>query len=360
MTILIVFISLIVLVVLHELGHFLVAKKFGVKVEEFGVGLPPRIAGVRLGETLYSLNLLPLGAFVRLEGEEGTGMAGNCSYAGKSVLQRSFIVASGVVAFWLVAFLILTFLGATFGIPSQVQDEYPGNAQVQIVAVVPGSPAAAAGLAVGDVIEGFRTQELPIEMNTVSAVQEFTQGHAGQDIIMRVRSGKESYEVTLNVRERVPEGQGPLGVALARTALVSYPWYEAPVKGFLFTWQFTVQVVQGLWQLVAGLVSFRGVPAGTQFLGVVGIFDLLQNAFAGGLASFLLLLALLAVYLAVFNALPIPAVDGGKLLFLAIEAIRKKPVQARIEQRIHAAFFLILISLLLFVTLQDISRLTGN
>ncbi|MDO8655157.1 MAG: site-2 protease family protein, partial [bacterium] len=204
------------------------------------------------------------------------------------------------------------------------------------------------------------TQEGSLETNTVSAVQEFTKSQPGQDVIMRVLSGRESREVTLTIREQVPEGQGPLGVALARAALVSYPWYEAPVKGFMFTWQFTVQVVQGLWQLVSGLMSFQGVPAGTQFLGVVGIFGLLQNAFAFGWASFLSLLALLAVYLAVFNALPIPAVDGGKLLFLAIEAIRKKPVPAIIEQRIHATFFFILIALLIFVTVQDISRLTGN
>lgn len=360
MTILIIFISLFLLIVLHELGHFLVAKKFGVKVEEFGIGIPPRIAGVRFGETLYSLNLLPLGAFVRLEGEEGTGAAGSRSYAGKSVLQRSLIVAAGVVAFWLVAFVILTSLGATSGIPTAVADDFPGKAQVQILAVAPGSPAATAGLKAGDVITGFRTQEGSLDMNTVSAVQEFTKSRAGQDVIMRVLSGKESREVTLTIREQVPEGQGPLGVALARAALVSYPWYEAPVKGFMFTWQFTVQVVQGLWQLVSGLMSFQGVPAGTQFLGVVGIFGLLQNAFAFGWASFLSLLALLAVYLAVFNALPIPAVDGGKLLFLAIEAIRKKPVPAIIEQRIHATFFFILIALLIFVTVQDISRLTGN
>lgn len=360
MTILLIFTSLILLIVLHELGHFVVAKKFGVKVEEFGVGLPPRIAGVRFGETLYSLNLLPLGAFVRLEGEEGAGKIGSRSYAAKSVLQRSLIVAAGVVAFWLVAFLILTFLGATIGIPSAVADDFSGKAQVQVLAIAPGSPADGAGLRVGDVITGFRTKEGVLETNTVSEVQEFTKSHTGQEVIVRLLSGKESREATLSVREQIPEGQGPLGIALARAALVSYPWYEAPVQGFLFTWQFTVQVVQGLWQLVAGLMNFQGVPAGTQFLGVVGIFGLLQNAFAFGWPSFLSLLALLAVYLAIFNALPIPAVDGGKLLFLAIEALRKKPVQARIEQRIHAAFFFILIALLLFVTFQDISRLTGN
>ena len=351
MTILIVFISLILLIVLHELGHFLVAKKFNVKVEEFGVGIPPRIAGVRFGETLYSLNLLPLGAFVRLQGEEGGDPLGNRSYASKSVLQRFLIVAAGVIAFWLIAFFILTFLGATQGIPSQVADDFSGKAWVQILAVAPESPASAAGLTPGDVIEGF---------TTVSQVQEFTASHAGQDVIMNVLSGKDRREVTLNIREHVPAGQGPLGIALARAAFVSYPWYEAPVQAAVFTWQFTVQVLRGLGLLVVNLLSFQGVPEGTQFLGVVGIFGLLQNAFAFGLGSFLSLLALLSVYLAVFNALPIPAVDGGKLLFLAIEAIRKKPVQARIEQRIHTSFFIILIFLLIIVTFQDISRLIGN
>ena len=212
----------------------------------------------------------------------------------------------------------------------------------------------------GDVIEGFRMQEGFVEITTVSQVQEFTVSHAGQDVVMNVLSGKDRREVTLNIREHVPAGQGPLGIALARAAFVSYPWYEAPVQAAVFTWQFTVQVLRGLGLLVVNLLSFQGVPEGTQFLGVVGIFGLLQNAFAFGLGSFLSLLALLSVYLAVFNALPIPAVDGGKLLFLAIEAIRKKPVQARIEQRIHTSFFIILIFLLIIVTFQDISRLIGN
>ncbi|MBI2452969.1 MAG: site-2 protease family protein, partial [Parcubacteria group bacterium] len=297
MTILIVFISLILLIVLHELGHFLVAKKFNVKVEEFGVGLPPRIAGVRFGETLYSLNLLPLGAFVRLQGEEGEGALGNRSYASKSVLQRFLIVAAGVVAFWLIAFFILTFLGATSGVPSQVADDFSGKAWVQILAVAPESPASAARLAPGDVIEGFRVREGLVEITTVSQVQEFTLSHAGQDVIMNVLSGKDRREVTLHIREHVPDGQGPLGIALARAALVSYPWYEAPVRAAMFTWQFTVQVLRGLWLLAANLLSFQGVPEGTQFLGVVGIFGLLQNAFAFGLGSFLSLLALLSVYL---------------------------------------------------------------
>ncbi|MDP2735032.1 MAG: site-2 protease family protein, partial [bacterium] len=154
MALFVVIISFLVLIVLHELGHYLFARKYGVKVEEFGIGLPPRIVGKKMGETVYSLNLLPLGAFVRLEGEEGV-VPGPRSFSSKSLWQRAVIVAAGVVAFWLVAALIFTGLGMTTGVPTGIGDEQVAgvlNPKVQILSVAPDSPAKEAGIEVGDII----------------------------------------------------------------------------------------------------------------------------------------------------------------------------------------------------------------
>ena len=154
MTLIIVLISFLVLIILHELGHYLFAKKFGVKVEEFGIGLPPRLIGKKFGETIYSINLLPLGAFVRLEGEEKV-VPGPRSFSAKPIWQRMVIVAAGVVAFWIVAVLIFTGLGMTSGIPTGIGDEETQgitNPKVQILAVAKDSPAHQAGIELGDSI----------------------------------------------------------------------------------------------------------------------------------------------------------------------------------------------------------------
>ncbi len=361
MSLIIVFGSLLFLITLHELGHFLLAKRFGVRVEEFGLGLPPRLTGIRIRETLYSLNLLPLGAFVRLEGEEGKAL-GERSYSSKPLWQRSLIVGAGVIAFWLVSFVIFTGLGATTGVPTAVQDDFIGEAQVQVLEVLPGSPAAKAGIRAGDILQELSTpehQEIK-EISRVSQVQEFTSGNLGKEIIVKVLRSRHPQELPLRIEEQVLAGQGPLGVVLANTAFVSYPWYEAPIRGALLTGLATLRILGGLWQVVVNLVSSQGLPQGVEFMGIVGIVALLENTFAFGWSSFLSLLAVLSLYLAIFNALPIPAVDGGKLLFLALEAVRGKPVAAALEQRIHATFFIVLIVLLLFVTIHDINRLAGN
>ncbi|MBI1984969.1 MAG: site-2 protease family protein [Candidatus Wildermuthbacteria bacterium] len=340
--------SILFLVILHELGHFFVARKFGVKVEEFGIGLPPRLFGKKFGETLYSLNLLPLGAFVRMTGEEERSDDPR-SFSKQSLFARMLIVAGGVLVFWLVAAIIFAGVGATSGIQTALDDSaVQANAKVQILGIAKGSPAEIAGLQAGDTILNF---------TRIGEFQESADSFKGREMSVKIQRGNESFDATLIPRENPPSGEGPLGVMLARTASITYPWYEAPFQGVSIAWNMTLEVVQGLWHTASSLFQRQGLPDGVQLTGPVGIVFLLKNTLSLGISSFLFFLGVLSVYLAVFNVLPIPAADGGRLLFLALEAVRKKPLSQALEQKIIGVSFGVLILLLLYVTVRDVSNL---
>jgi len=360
-TIIVTFISLIGLIVLHELGHFLLAKKFGVKVEEFGIGYPPRVFGKKIGETLYSINLLPFGAFVKIKGEEG-GIEDYQSFVGKPMWQRILIVLGGVVSFWVVAAIILTFVAGVLGLPMAVKDEENHNLinpNVQIVGVANHSPASEAGLKVGDVIIGLEFDEENLTTSKVGEIQEFIRRHQGKEIILTIKSEQEILKKNLTPRDSPPEGEGPIGVALARIALKSYLWYQAPVQGIVTTAYLTTNIVEGWIIGLKNLLGIAKLPPGVklEFMGPLGIFDLLRKNYTRGVNYFLYLISMISVGVALVNILPIPALDGGKLMFLGIEIIRKKPVSEKIEQNVTAIFFALLIILMIYITIKfDIPR----
>jgi len=355
-TILIALFSLIGLMVLHEFGHFILAKKFGVKVEEFGIGLPPRIFGKKIGETIYSLNLIPFGAFVKIHGEEG-GIESAHSFSGKPIWQRALIVIGGVVSFWLIGVVLLSIVFAT-GVPKVIDDEVNSvliNPKVQIVAIAPNSPAQKAELKVGDVIKKLEISGKQVEIDKVKEVQEFTGLHKGQEITLTIERGKETKETTLVPRLSPPEGEGPIGINLVRTTIVNYSLWLAPIKGIEATFYTTVSIIKALALAISNAV--QGLPTGAQFVGPVGIASLIGQAARMGINYFLQFIAIISIYLAIFNILPIPAVDGGKLLFLGIEKIKGSPIKRKIEQNINAIFFTFLIVLMVLVTIKDIIRL---
>ncbi len=369
--ILIVFFTIVALLTLHELGHFLMAKKFGVKVEEFGFGYPPRIYGKKIGETIYSINLLPFGAFVKMMGEEKK-VEHSKSFSQKPLWQRGLIIIGGVVSFWLIGIVIFSILAATWGLPTSIPDDFNGalrGAQVQIVAVDPNSPAAAGGIQMGDTIKELKIKneksfdstqngELvePLKIDKIGQVQDFTGEHLGEEIILTVERGKELFEISLTPRISPPEGEGAMGIALARVAKLKYSWYKAPFQGVLVTFRQTVQI-----PIILGTVLVKAIRGekvqGVRMIGIVGLGDLMGQALKRGFDNFLMFVAMISVWLALFNLFPIPALDGGKLLFLGIEGVRRKPVSQLIEQKITAVFFFLLIGLMIFVTIKDIIRL---
>ncbi len=358
-TIIIVFLSLIGLITLHEFGHFILARLFNVKVEEFGIFLPPRIYGKKFGETIYSLNVLPLGAFVKLYGEDDRTKDSR-SFASKPVWQRALIVAGGVISFWLIAVVIFAYVFTTGTIqPVLDTDEVP-NAKVQVTAVSANSPASIAKIQPGDFIKSLSLADSPTNVQTVDKVgqvQDFTGNHKGQPVVVEVQRMNETLVLNLTPRENPPNGQGAVGVSLVRAAEVSYGFPQAVVKSVTTTWDLTVNLFSGWGQIIGRLTSGQGMPPGAQFVGPIGIGNLLNQAAQMGVNYYLQFIAIISVYLAIFNALPIPALDGGKLVFLGIEAVRKRPVSEKVEQTITAVFFFILVGLSIFATIGDISRL---
>lgn len=354
MTIAVAFFTIAVLIILHELGHFFAAKKFGVKVEEFGFGLPPRVWGRKFGETLYSINALPFGGFVRMEGEEKRSDS-PASFSRKPLWQRFSIVAAGVVVFWIIAALIFAVLGATYGIPAAVGDEENNvaNPRVRVVGVAADSPAQGSGLQVGDTITHVAGQEI----SKVGEIQRISAAHAGKEIVMRLERGNAVQEIRLTPREDPPPGEGPVGIQLIRAGLVQHPWYEAPWRGLERTWNVSTSVFAMFGLLISRLAGGEGLPPGTHIAGPVGVIDLLKNSLALGIPSFLTFVAVISVYLAIFNTLPIPALDGGRMFFLLLEGIRHKPMPEKLEQRLILISFFILIPLILLITANDIRRL---
>jgi regulator of sigma E protease len=356
LTILIAFISLIGLVVLHEFGHFIIAKRFGVKVEEFGIGYPPRIFGKKIGETIYSLNLLPFGAFVKMPGEIGKTDDPR-SFSNQQIWKRALIVFGGVLSFWIIAAILFSIV-FNLGTPVVIGDEVDSNlanTQVQITSISVGSPAQIAGLKPGDTIKEVMIGNQKIAINKIKEIQEITNNNLGKEITLTIERGKEIFESKITPRSSPPAGEGPMGVALVRTTIKSYPWYLAPWQGIIATVNMTGAVIQGYGNAIKNITL--GKPSGVELMGPVGVFHLFTQVSKLGVSYFLQFVGMIAIYIAIFNILPIPAVDGGKLLFLGIEAARKRPISQKIEEKVTAVFFMALILLMVFVTIKDIAKL---
>ncbi len=352
------FFSLIGLIILHELGHFVLAKKFGVKVEEFGLGYPPRLFGKKIGETIYSLNLLPFGAFVKIYGQEKRAK-GPRSFGAKPFWQKALIILGGVVSFWIVAAILLSIVMG-LGVPSMIDDEEGGilkDPKVQIISIVSNSPAEQAELKLGDAIKNVKCQILDAEINKVKEVQESIDICKGQETVLTIQRGRDIFDVSLIPRISHPKEEGPMGVALVRTALKSYPWYQAPNEGTKATAALTIAVIRGWGMVFSSLFQGKGIPPGVEIGGPVRIFELFVDVGTLGVNYFLQFIALISISLALINILPIPALDGGWLLFLVIEKLRGKPLNDKIVQKISITFFFLLIALMIWITIKDIIRL---
>jgi regulator of sigma E protease len=298
----------------------------------------------------------------QVDGEE-TSMEEVVSFEKKPMSQKVMVLLGGVVSFWIMAailFGIVFYLGA----PQAISDEETNNlvnVKVQILSVSPNSPADNAELKSGDIIREMKiissAGEEKIEIDKVRQIQDFTQNHKGENIVLTIQRGDNTFEAPLIPRVSHPEDEGSIGVALVRTTDVHYSFWQSPVKGAEATVNMTFAVIDGWKSILSGLVNGKGMPKGVQFVGPVGIISLSAQAAEAGVAYFLQFIGMIAVYLAVFNILPIPSLDGGRLLFLAIEKIKGSPVNPKIEQNITVAFFGALILLMVFVTIKDIIRI---
>lgn len=356
---LIFFIILSVLVLVHEFGHFIAAKKNNIYVEEFGFGLPPRIFGVKKGETIYSINALPFGGFVKLLGEEEAELAKKSipetlkkrTFAGKSHPTKLLVIVAGVLANFLLGWVVISYL-FTQGVPVPTY-------KVTVSEVIKGSPAQYAGVKKNDVIVEVLRREngKKIFVKKLTNTEELinvSEDYAGSELIFTILRGAKQREVMVVPRANPPKDEGPLGIAVTSFAEKKYPWYTAPFFGLVESVRITAFIVNELAKIIVKLITFQKISV--EVAGPVGIFQLTSKVAKYGTNAILQLLGLLSFNLAIINILPFPALDGGRLSFIIYEWVTKKKIRPIVEQRLNLAGFIILISLIILVTINDIIK----
>lgn len=348
-SILVFLVVLSILVLVHELGHFIMARRNGVLVEEFGFGIPPRIFAIQVGETLYSLNLLPFGGFVKLHGESSDEGVSDPTRAflNKSKKVRSLILVAGVLMNFILAILAFAIVYSFSGIPKD-------TGQVKVVEVTSGSPAQVAGIIVGDIVSLVDGKSV----TKVSDFVELVEAKKGIKVAIEIERNGEIKKLTLTPRESPPEGEGPLGVTITATEIYYPPPLVRPFIGIYYGFREALfwggTIATGLINIVTGL--FKGqVPK--DLAGPVGIFAITSEAARFGILSLVNFVGILSVNLAILNIIPFPALDGGRLLFVFIEGVLGRKVVPKVEAVIHTIGMIILILLILAITARDIQRL---
>lgn len=348
-SILVAIIVLSVLVLVHEFGHYFMAKRAGVWVEEFGIGIPPRVWGKKIGETIYSVNLLPFGGFVRLHGEqseEGVTKPKRAFINQKKTTKVKIIVA-GVVMNFLLAVLCFAIVYSFSGIPREID-------AVKVVGIAANSPASEIGLKEGDLITGVDSEEIK---NTEDFIN-FVEQRKGTEIALVVeREGTVvSYELTPRIDP--PEGEGALGVLITSSEIYFPPIWQRPFLGVYYGFQeaifWGVTIIASLGQIFSNLISGT-VPKGIS--GPVGIYAITSEAAKDGMVALINFVGLFSVNLAILNIIPFPALDGGRLLFIFIEGIFGRKVVPKTEAIIHAVGMAILLLLILLITFSDVKKL---
>lgn len=380
LTILLFIVILGLCIFVHEIGHFFAAKKTGMRVEEFGFGFPPRIIGIQkddnkkwrlvkrnkkdhpdedpAGGTIYSINWIPVGGFVKIKGEQGDMQGDHDSFTQKKIWKRAVTLSAGVAMNFVLAFFIIT-IGFNIGLPSVIDEPLSLQATIvernlQILEVQEESPAAKAELQMGDFITAVDENEFI----ATDDFQAYTQPKIGQEITLSIKRGNEEKQATIIPEDLYDDGKGKIGVWLVETGVVKYPWYYAIWMGAKTTVSITWQILVAFYEIIKNLIITQ--QAGVDIAGPVGIAVLTGQVAKLGFIYILQFTALLSINLAIINFIPFPALDGGRVLFLIIEKIKGKPINRRVENAIHTIGFFVLMGLILFVTFKDVSRFSES
>ncbi len=350
-----IFIFLIgILVLAHELGHYILAKKSGIQVFEFGIGFPPKLWSFKHKGTVYSLNLIPLGGFVRMK--EYAHDEGNVaeSFEEKNFVQKFFVVSAGIlmnIVFAWVVFSSLFLVGFPMQLGENLSDATIKNPHIAINSVLPESPALKYGILAGDTILSFNGE--PVK--DISTFIEMVRKNTNTPIILQLQKGTQIREVRVIPEKLESLGEYGIGVSLVLVGKVSY---EAPLalqKGAELTFSSLYDIFRGFGMLIERVINQK--PVGMEVAGPIGIALLTREVAKLGWAHLLQFAALLSLNLAVINFLPLPALDGGRALFLIIERVRRKAMNQKVESLIHQIGFSLLLLLIVFITFRDLARI---
>lgn len=338
MSILIFFSVLSLLVLVHELGHFLAAKKASIRVEEFGIGLPPRIIGIQRGETIFSINLLPFGGFVRLTGENEE-VNDDKSFSRKSPLKRGLVLSAGVFCNILLGFLIFWGLFIK-GAPSI-------SNQVVIQEVQSGSTAEQVGIQKNDVIVSLNSQELSL----ASEVSEYIDENSGKEVLVKIR--RDNKELIFSA---IPSPK--LGVVISNLSIKKLSFFKAGLRALQEIITVLATLIFGIFILVKNILIQK--PVLHEIAGPIGIAQMTNQAASMGIIFLFQLIAFLSVNLGFVNFLPLPALDGGRIAFVLLEVLTKKKINPRIERTIHGIGMAALLILLVLISVQDVMRIKNG
>ena len=348
--------TLSVLVLVHEFGHFIMAKLFGMRVEEFGIGLPPRAKKLfSKGGTLFSLNWLPIGGFVKLFGEDmedEAQLASPEAFFNKPMWQRAGVLFAGVTMNFILGILLFAAVYSFMGIPTETD-------RVLIVEVTENSPAKEAGIEKESVAKKIIFEDKEYTFETMDEFVEAVNGLKGKEIVLTLEKDGVEKEVTITPRENPPAGEGSLGVALSNIELVKFPWWQMPFRGAVVGVEEAIswgkEITGNLFSLVAGILTGKGVPK--DVAGPVGIYQVSKEVYKFGWLAVLQFAGVLSVNLAILNVMPFPALDGGRIAFLGVERIIGKKKKNKIEGYVHTVGMIILLLLMVLITARDVFRL---
>ena len=374
MDILIFIIVIVALIVVHEFGHFVAAKWAGMRVDEFGLGYPPRAMLIaKVGETEYTLNWLPFGGFVKIYGEDGlsetksghgTSRHEGNAFTDKNRFAQTVVLVAGVAMNLIFAYVLIT--GALIsGTPRALEDSeiaIAKNVELAVANVLPDSPAAEARLLPGDIILSAEDGHTMLPETSPSAFTEFvSEGGPNKTITLSIRHGS-GEEETIFVRPEAgvistDPSRYALGVEVATIGVVPVSFGAAIVEGANLTWDATILTAKGLWHFFYGVFTLSADLS--QVAGPVGIAGVVGTASGQGLGYLFSIMAIISINLALINLIPIPALDGGRLLFVIIESIIRRPIKASVAHAMNAVGFVFLILLMFVITFNDISRIVG-
>lgn len=352
------FAALSVLILFHELGHFLIAKMFGVYVEEFGLGLPPRVFGKKIGETVYSFNWLPIGGFVKLHGEtlEEKAQFPERSFSNKSKLARVLISLAGIVFNFFLALVCFAVVYSFIGIPRET-----GN--VRVTDVASETPAQVSGILVGDIVRKVDKDSVNSTTQFISLVEAKKGKRISIEVERTIDNNPKNIVIPVTPRANPPEGEGPLGVAITSTEIYFPPIWQRPFVGAYYG---AIEAVNTSKAVTLGLfgvateVSKGQVPKGT--VGPFGIFALIEYVSRLGIIPLINFMGIISINLAIVNLIPFPPLDGSRVLFVGLELIFRKKMLPKIESTVQSIGMILLILLMIAITAREIPTAikTGN
>ncbi len=354
-TLILFLLTFTVIIAVHEFGHYLTARLLGMKVLEFAFGFPPRIAAIRHAGIDYSINAIPFGGFVRILGQDdfsihqaGEGESG--SFTSKPWWAQAIVLAAGVTMNMVLALLVLTIAFATGTTAS--------TGVVRVDQVAPSSPALQAGIQVGDVVRAIDGREVKRSSDLVSYVISQARLRPGQEVTLEIeRSGAPLPPIKAVPRSEPPEGEGPLGIRLEEVqGSIAVPLPEAFQQAVALSGQVVGQIAELPGQLLAPRTGQTAPSVG----GPIEIFRVTGQVAQFGIPTFLKLVGVLSVNLAVLNIVPFPGLDGGRLFFVLLGGIFRRRLSPQVEAAVHAVGFVLLLALLVVVSIADIRRVVGG